>query len=651
MAQGTSSANPLQLQNFTNGMRPVDTHSISLSQGLQSHLDAFERSCTEWGYRLNVSHLAREVAAYARKGIELSEQVKVVGVAFQRADDGGLYFDEADRFRLTNQNSVELLPFSSMADLFRAVYQLNDSDTPIRIIRIGDGVGGKGEYLILIAGTDGFEDLNSWYSNQSGMGLHSPYMDRVKEAMSEAGIPVGATVNLVGHSQGGHVAMLLADDKEIYQKFRVGEIITYGSPGNVGYNPLLDKAQYHNYLLENDLLGTVMNTAVENPEYIVGRATLVDLSVMNVPLLGSAAIFLIGATPGSFGSPRVESQQIGYVGSEEDLQCIVVDNGKDAHNSYDGSPLLQQQRLPFSIQEWEVIGTYQAEGYHNLHRAVENLVTVDGFIRDSNDLFDTAGELGKYGGSILFANVQNRIDSVLVNAPIPIQLALDSAMDDLGHRLTTGPLPSEAAGQAFDGLVQQTKGHASFVVEAGATWFESSSYVAGGLGSATLEVAHSSSVASGKVAQHSLQAGNQLKGGIANATREMLSSGLNAGTDAAGGIVSAVYMTGKGDLHGAAVELGTGVTHGSLELLQGGENAWQEFTTGTGRSASTLAAGVEAVQAEYTEGFTASERVFNIGLTEAMHRQVEGYQDMKTSLQETAEGLQNTSQGIVDFLL
>jgi len=645
MSQSTSSAQPKLLFDFSGKSQQMEVAVMSTVRGLENTLRAFEQACTESGLQVHVLHLVPAISNHSHRAMEQSDWVRQVGYGFQRADEGGLQLDDAGRFHNVADGQIELMPFSSMADLFKAVYELNEADTPIKIVKIGDGLDGKGKYLVLIAGTGGWEDLNSWYGNQSGMGLHTPYMDRIKDAMAEAGIPEGATVNLVGHSQGGHAAMLLADDNDVTSQYKIGHVITFGSPGNVGYNPELDKGQYHNYLLDNDLLGTVMNSATERPEEIIGLGAAIS------PEATLLAIGLVGAVPGSYGSSRVESQKIGYAGYNDGEKCAVIIDGAEAHNSYDKSAVLQGKALPFSIDKWQVVGTYSAEGYHNFHRAIENTKSTDGFLDAGRNMLDLGGEIAKYGGSFAYAFGQNRVDTALVHAPIPVQRALDAAMDDLGHRLTTGPLPSEAAGNVVDGLARIGKAGVNVVTETGATLVESSQYMTSGLGSAAGEMTRTSGAAIVDLTKHSFDSGRQVMQGMDRATNDVWSGSLGGVEQIADGMQNAVDSAKTGNFRGATMELGSGIGRGSQEVMQGHVNAWGDFTKGIEQGLDTMASGTGSAAQQMVQGMTAAQSEFTQGMTETIHRQVEGYKEIESHMDDAMAGARDTYEGIIDFVL
>jgi pimeloyl-ACP methyl ester carboxylesterase len=61
-------------------------------------------------------------------------------------------------------------------------------------------------------------------------GRDTAYARGVDLAMTRAGVPAGADVLLVGHSQGGMTALELAGDEGFTRRYRVTHVVTAGSP-------------------------------------------------------------------------------------------------------------------------------------------------------------------------------------------------------------------------------------------------------------------------------------------------------------------------------------------------------------------------------------------------------------------------------------
>lgn len=58
----------------------------------------------------------------------------------------------------------------------------------------------------------------------------TPEMLALPEVLARAGVPAGAEVTLIGHSQGGMTALAVAGAPAMQAAYRVGHVITFGSP-------------------------------------------------------------------------------------------------------------------------------------------------------------------------------------------------------------------------------------------------------------------------------------------------------------------------------------------------------------------------------------------------------------------------------------
>lgn len=133
-------------------------------------------------------------------------------------------------------------PSRSLADLLRAVPELpgaqQDSvDVHHRVIRGSDGVERAG-YVVVLRGTsvwnfpggDTGGRVRSMGPNLEGVAaIDSPEVEALPEVLRAAGVPSGAGVALVGHSQGGLTAMRAATSPGM-SRYRVTHVITAGSP-------------------------------------------------------------------------------------------------------------------------------------------------------------------------------------------------------------------------------------------------------------------------------------------------------------------------------------------------------------------------------------------------------------------------------------
>lgn len=107
-------------------------------------------------------------------------------------------------------------------------------DAAVRITTVDKGHGPA--YIVTIPGTSewnvrsGSNPLDTVGNLSSAGGNISTASRAVEMAMQQAGIPGGAPVMLVGHSQGGMTAANLAADPEFRSHFNVTNVMTYGSP-------------------------------------------------------------------------------------------------------------------------------------------------------------------------------------------------------------------------------------------------------------------------------------------------------------------------------------------------------------------------------------------------------------------------------------
>ncbi|KUM36964.1 hypothetical protein AR539_06390 [Arthrobacter sp. EPSL27] len=107
-------------------------------------------------------------------------------------------------------------------------------DAAVRITAVDKGNGPA--YIVTIPGTSewnvrsGSNPLDTVGNLASASGTLSTASQAVTMAMRQAGIPDGAPVMLVGHSQGGMTAANLAADAGFRGQFNVTNVMTYGSP-------------------------------------------------------------------------------------------------------------------------------------------------------------------------------------------------------------------------------------------------------------------------------------------------------------------------------------------------------------------------------------------------------------------------------------
>lgn len=155
---------------------------------------------------------------------------------------------------------------TNAAELYKRIEDVPD-DTPIQIINLGNN-----QYMILIKGTNGwYGHSNIWPTNvYSGLGYNSVYSDRVK-AMIEQTIPQGPPppiLHFAGHSQGGHVAQLVANEYAASGLYAVGSMFSFGAYFVAPPHANIKNAQA--FLFVNDPLNVIDNQY----DQVIGRETI-----------------------------------------------------------------------------------------------------------------------------------------------------------------------------------------------------------------------------------------------------------------------------------------------------------------------------------------------------------------------------------------
>jgi WXG100 family type VII secretion target len=283
-------------------------------------------------------------------------------------------------------------------------------DEPIRIVKIGEN-----DYLVMVAGTDA-DDIhtgsNDWPSNlSSSQNVPSRYQLYVKQ-MIEQNIPPGANINLVGHSQGGHVVMNLADTQSLVDQYHINNVISYGSSGSAPYNPRVGRENYHNYLMAIDPI-----RAIEIPSTFI------------VPSPGGPLVMA--------GYPSIDPVVLPEWGG---------------HTDYYKSDLLAQQTLPFNITQWEVIEATPATRIplDNARLALDDVWA--GSL--SGDVWQARR------GSVDFAYhaitttslavTQNTVNTFTQYMPVSVRTSVDRYFDSAGEMLASGPRLSDRLGFTAD---------------------------------------------------------------------------------------------------------------------------------------------------------------------------------------------------------
>lgn len=155
---------------------------------------------------------------------------------------------------------------TTAAELFKRIEDVPE-DKPIQIINLGNN-----QYMILIKGTKGwYGHSNIWPTNvYSGLGYDSVYSERVKTIIEQS-IPQGPpppTLHFAGHSQGGHVAQLVANEYAATGLYTVGSMFSFGAYFAASPHPNIKNAQA--FLFVNDPLNVIDNQY----DQAVGRETI-----------------------------------------------------------------------------------------------------------------------------------------------------------------------------------------------------------------------------------------------------------------------------------------------------------------------------------------------------------------------------------------
>ena len=186
--------------------------------------------------------------------VGFANQLQQVATLFEKADaqaDASIGMPSGQTDRKTVPEGAP----RNMQDLAKAVTDLYKTGTPIRVVEIGNN-----EYLVLVTGTKSGQVANNWNSAiRSGLGLPNDYQDQLKGILM--GLPPGAVINLVGHSQGGIVSNNIAIDSEVNHHLTIKSVTTFGSPVSATPNNDVD---YRRYAVLGDPVPLLGIKGVEN---------------------------------------------------------------------------------------------------------------------------------------------------------------------------------------------------------------------------------------------------------------------------------------------------------------------------------------------------------------------------------------------------
>ena len=299
-------------------------HAQKIDQALKE-IDADIRSLR--GHRF-IGHRADAVQAhYAPKRdallnakqmvINFAEELTTVASVFEKADNGG----RGDR-KAINAGIEKELP-KDMRDLAKATDKLygesknRDGEKvempDVEIVKVGEN-----EYVVIWPGTKGGFEENNWGGAiSSGAGFQTPFEKQVLEHI-QSKIPEGATINFVGHSQGGILAQNIVEhesDKGL-SGYNIKSVTTFGAPQSA-YR--IAGVEYHDYAIKGDIV------------------PLLDQDMLTVGNLRHLAY---------------------NIGGNLLYDKIVGVRFADQHRLYDD--VVAQTPMPFSVNEWQVVDSFSA---------------------------------------------------------------------------------------------------------------------------------------------------------------------------------------------------------------------------------------------------------------------------------------------------
>lgn len=185
----------------------------------------------------------------------------------------------------------------------------------VRITKVTNADGVEA-YVVHIPGTEDWNPSATGYVRDLTGNLHlvggnpTAAAETVREAMAAAGIPAGAPVMLVGHSQGGIIAGNLTSDPGFMRDYNVTNVLTYGAPiDHMRIDPSVNVLQVQHRLdlvprLDLGGLDTDANCPDRQP-----TVTLDSPSVWNLAANHSHVAY-INSVRDAIASGSVEGQQL-----------------------------------------------------------------------------------------------------------------------------------------------------------------------------------------------------------------------------------------------------------------------------------------------------------------------------------------------------
>lgn len=195
---------------------------------------------------------ARELHHLALKAKDLAALHPTTDAIYQQVEKYGdsVLNPSHDESMITGVESNEGDPTAqSTADLVMNIQEARNQaggGPEKENVRIQQVLTASGDtaYVVYIPPTaGGFQNLSAWDGSQGNtrdwravfdlaQGEETSAVKNVKKAMDVAGVPKGAPVMLVGHSQGGEIAGYLAGDESFNGKdgYNVAEVLSVGGP-------------------------------------------------------------------------------------------------------------------------------------------------------------------------------------------------------------------------------------------------------------------------------------------------------------------------------------------------------------------------------------------------------------------------------------
>lgn len=209
------------------------------------------------------------------------------------------------------------------------------SQGDIRITRVANADGVDG-YVVSIPGTEDWNPSATGYVRDLTGNLHlvggnpTAAAETVRQAMAAAGIPPGAPVMLVGHSQGGIIAGTLTSDPSFLRDYNVTHVMTYGAPiDHLRIAPSVDVLQVQHRL---DVVPRLDLGGLDNNLDFADRQPTVTLESPSWwnPAANHSHVAYIDSVRAAIASGSVDGQQLAAWQSDPSLAPFLVGDGESA---------------------------------------------------------------------------------------------------------------------------------------------------------------------------------------------------------------------------------------------------------------------------------------------------------------------------------